>query len=282
VDARNIEVEILPGIGNFKLGDSRYRYSGGVGITMIAMETSLYGRLKRVRPDFVVLDVSHGINYLPLTAAIAVRRAVKMYSSASRKLVSLAILNSDPVTEDDEEASVHIIDSTVFKEDPLPALGEICTRIIESPYRMLVRERPPEKLSRLENEYKQILQDEKLKFREVMRIIERVYPYGLILLLVTKLDQLRNENIDFKAMYERLIGLLREVLGRRNVEVGDGEVRVVDNFTLEPDILNLIYSLELVNDMMSGIPQAIRDIQTPEHVGETVFFKLIIICLFMI
>ena len=63
------------------------------------MIATLYSRLSRLKPLEVILDISHGVNYMPTMALRAVRSSIYAYLlyGAPADRIRLLVLNSEPV-----------------------------------------------------------------------------------------------------------------------------------------------------------------------------------------
>ena len=121
-------VEVLPGIGVFHSpGDGmKWSFRGGLGFYNAGVFTSVYDTLNEVKPEIIVLDITHGINYMPVVARNAVELASSLYASLEGKSTEYYVINSDPVTLENSKAMLHIIEHEHINA------GEGANRVIES------------------------------------------------------------------------------------------------------------------------------------------------------
>ena len=116
---RAVESEVLPGVGVFQV-------KGGAGVQLLKIVGSphLYAahayvevlkRLLELRPKKLLLDVSHGINYMPLMAYRAVVEAAYTYTILEGSSLNLIVYNSDPVLEERQVSTLHIVEQRYIK-----------------------------------------------------------------------------------------------------------------------------------------------------------------------
>jgi CRISPR-associated protein Csx1 len=98
---------VLPAVGWYE----GYRFSGSLDNAGFFLIDEIYRRLKQLAPDAAVLDVTHGINYMPLFARQAVYMASKALYVRRGAPRCLLVVNSDPVTQGGQNAAINIVES---------------------------------------------------------------------------------------------------------------------------------------------------------------------------
>lgn len=257
VGSGHVSTVILPGVGVFQLKKGQkptktYDFRGSPQNALAAMELDLYNRLLKHKPEAVVLDVSHGVNFLPVLAVTALRRAVEVYSAEEGKEVSSAVVNSDPVLGQGQEATMHIVEAGRMGKTPLEVLtgiavrGQALSREGSKAYKMLVKENPSEELKRLDKLLGKVFEN----YASLVEAFLKASDYGLALYLGLKLSSVNLE--DLRSSVEEAKGSLHRVLKNRSVKVGDGGVTVAHDFSLNtPVILDAIYAADLLTNVVS-------------------------------
>ena len=262
------ELHVVPGIGTFRMGGGEVTYSfkGSISTTLTALELDLFKRLEQWSPDAVVLDISHGVNYFPTLALEAVERAVAAYSALERRCVGLAVCNSDPVLCPNQSSTVHLVKATALEESPLSLLSTLASRLVEKPFKMLEKVEAPKEAKALEVKYKEALDEVK----SLVNAVSKASAYGLILYLATKLY-----NVDakrFKSLAEQLTSAVEEALRGRAVKSQGKRVEIGYNYAIDPDVLAMLYSLELITLLVERAPKAER-VDVPGN-SKAAMFKL--------
>ena len=249
----NVEGYILPGVANFYLGGrvtgKLYRYVGSPMNTLVALEYIVFKKLLDYKPDAVILDISHGINYLPTIAYHALSRCVIYYSALEDKEIVSLTVNSDPIIDYDQLSRIHIIEARKVKAKCLELLAEIISEIILSEgkvvlYHMLERKHPSEPLRKFSDFMRKIV-DLRGPYLTSAKSIRGAFQYGLVLYMVNelaKLDPQRMEE-DSKDIMEKVYSLLKQ----RSVKVKDKDILISYDFAFEArNILNIVYMLLLL------------------------------------
>ncbi|MEM3662241.1 MAG: TM1812 family CRISPR-associated protein [Sulfolobales archaeon] len=114
-DRSKVSVVVLPGVGRFK--DSR-SFVGGVEGFRVAAFLKAYECMLEYRPKRVVLDLTHGLNYMPTYVRLSVFDALTCYSSLSKDYrVELLVYNSEPFpvgASYAEELTVMLVEDYLF------------------------------------------------------------------------------------------------------------------------------------------------------------------------
>jgi CRISPR-associated protein Csx1 len=128
------DVVVLPAVGWYE----GYRFSGSLDNAGFFIVDEIYRRLEQLAPDAVVLDVTHGINYMPLFARQAVYMASKALYVRRGAPRCLLVVNSDPVTQDGQDAAINIVESVELEGTTLDeVLIDLATDKDITPLRLL-------------------------------------------------------------------------------------------------------------------------------------------------
>ncbi len=231
-------VEISPGVGIYRLNNTRrYIFEGSpldsfAYILLDLTRKYLIGSSDEFKA--VILDISHGVNYLPVMAVETIKTFSMIYSSVIGK-VSLAIVNSDPVTSEGQRARINVVMTTTLSK----GIAEVLTDIArlydkhEKFYRMLIHEKPSLNIKLLEEYIKHL----KLRMRlnELIKSLPTVLNYGLILYLLYMLNDLEIHEISTYS--EFLVSKFIEVLRSRSVFSNEYGVFIKSPVYLNPDVV---------------------------------------------
>jgi CRISPR-associated protein Csx1 len=128
------DVVVLPAVGWYE----GYRFSGSLDNAGFFIVDEIYRRLEQLAPDAVVLDVTHGINYMPLFARQAVYMASKALYVRRGAPRCLLVVNSDPVTQDGQDTAINIVESVELEGTTLDeVLVDLATDKDITPLRLL-------------------------------------------------------------------------------------------------------------------------------------------------
>lgn len=259
---KKIMLKILPGIGFFTLsrsnGSSRkkYEFHGSPQNTAVALEYDLLKTMREIGVDAVVLDISHGINYLPVVAVEAVLRAARMYSALHGTSLPVAIFNSDPVMKSNQEARIHVINVLKLDEKPFTILKKILLSLRgERVYKMLETSMPPKVLDKLHS----IINEVNKNYLGYAKVLASGIEYGLILYSVVVSREIGSkENIE---RLDKSIKDLEEAIEKavlcREVYLDEKIVKIKHNYTLQHntvmDILYLLLSLKNIAEKIKGL-----------------------------
>ena len=251
-DRDRVEYAILPSVGVYRRDRSGIiaEFTGSPLNYYYGLLFDLYSRLSRRRlsgkcVDTIVLDVSHGVNFMPILGFNAVIEAVKLYSLETQSSVRLVVLNSDPVTPGVQAGpprNMNIVYCKVYdKEESLRELIECLRRPIdEKPFRVLERVKPPKEALDLECTHKSILKDIVGSVKVLLESLDK----GLLLPLVYTLEKLeaRTKIDDY---FNKLVSLVSRVVKTRRLELDSSGVLkvkhdIVLNIPVELDLKALV------------------------------------------
>ena len=116
VSSDRLDIEIVPGIGVFngwRFGVVKQvrRQFNPMESYIAEVAILILSKLLEVKPDRVIIDLSHGINYMPASFYQAAKIATQAYIVAEpeRKQIELTYINSEPVTPGESGREVHRI-----------------------------------------------------------------------------------------------------------------------------------------------------------------------------
>ncbi len=99
LDGGRLRVEVAPGAGSYVYEGIRYVFNPGgepLGVYAAWAAGLLLEELLHSRPARLVIDVTHGVNYMPLGLVAAARAAAVAYAAATGLGLTLEIVNSEP------------------------------------------------------------------------------------------------------------------------------------------------------------------------------------------
>ncbi|NHV97929.1 MAG: CRISPR-associated DxTHG motif protein [Thaumarchaeota archaeon] len=192
-DASRVGVVVLPGVGRFERGVVR-SFLGGLGQFRVAAFLKALDFFTEFRPERVVLDLTHGLNYMPTYVRLSVFDALTCYSALAKTEVKLLVYNSEPFPEGAEEASglnIMLVEDYIFK--PAWALGRLydllasafTTGFKPTPIRSVFGRRPP---SYSEGGWRSL-------YRCVERLVKAA-SWGLIIPLAESLEELSSLDLE--------------------------------------------------------------------------------------
>jgi len=163
--------------------------------------TRLTKSMKNKDVNTVILDVSHGVNFMPVLGFHAVIEVVKLYALEKSGDVRLVVLNSDPVIDvkcmpECIPRNMNIIYCEVYnREKSLRELVEHLRRSEEKkPYIMLEKAKPPDEVSHLNDIHGGISKNIVQHVKVLLESIDK----GLPLPLVYTLERLRTSiDVDY-------------------------------------------------------------------------------------
>ena len=102
VDSGRIELKVLPGIGRFKpRGSGLVNFIGDINAFRVAASISAYEFISRMNPETLILDISHGINYMPVYVRQSVYDAFNAYVAlGGKKEARWVVYNSEPFSRE--------------------------------------------------------------------------------------------------------------------------------------------------------------------------------------
>ncbi len=260
IKEESISIRILPGVGLYKLKyesdkEKYYEFIGSPQNTALVLELDLFDKLNEIKPSAIILDISHGINYLPVIAVDAVLRATKVYSALTNKSIPIAILNSDPVIEILQKAKIHLVQVLKVKETPLSLLREIIINVEKNIpdinniliYKMIKQTKPPEKIINLDKEIKQLYKEYFSKAKGILTESE----YGLVLYTLTFHNTSNLEKTSNKI--NSIVETIHKALSKRKSIPNEKSIKIEYEYALQSnEITSIIYLLKLLKEILKS------------------------------
>jgi CRISPR-associated protein Csx1 len=102
MDSERVELRVLPGIGRFKpkSGNEAVNFIGNINAFRVATSISAYEFICRVKPETLILDISHGVNYMPVYVRQSVYDAFNAYVALNGRSARWVVYNSEPFSKD--------------------------------------------------------------------------------------------------------------------------------------------------------------------------------------
>jgi len=114
IDPKRIELKVLPGIGRFKDKNTGkiINFIGSVNAFRIAASILSYEFISKVKPEILMLDISHGINYMPVYIRQSVYDAFNAYIALNEiKNARWIVYNSEPFNKGIKELRLNIVEN---------------------------------------------------------------------------------------------------------------------------------------------------------------------------
>ncbi|MET1101978.1 MAG: CRISPR-associated CARF protein Csx1 [Pyrodictiaceae archaeon] len=127
LDEGKLSVEVVPGLGTY--GGWRFGPQGTQAKRPSPIESYggevlllLLDSLLEVRPEKLVVDLTHGVNYMPVAFYEASRLAALAYSASQNKAIELVYTNSEPYPKSgagprEPAISIHMVGREVIEPD---------------------------------------------------------------------------------------------------------------------------------------------------------------------
>ncbi|MEB2836916.1 MAG: CRISPR-associated DxTHG motif protein [Desulfurococcales archaeon] len=266
VDRGKVECLILPGTGRWMLpkpgarGDEKpYSYVGSPLNMQALLELHLTWRLGELKPDAIILDISHGVNYMPALALRALERVSVLHASL-RGPISVAVVQSDPVAEGSKLSVIHVVEAGRVGYSIHDAMEYFAGSLPRDPrgihgYRMLERGRPPSVLKGIKAAVEGALEE----YWGTMKTVIAADRHGLALYALHALSTVNPARL--RRSVEALEDLLRGALRYREVGRSEEGVLVSQPFAIIPgEALNILYSLRILEALASQLETQARTV----------------------
>jgi len=209
--AKRVEILIAPGIGLFKRDRGEARFRCNINNYTSHLLANLVNNIMREHPTTILLDITHGINYMSLLTSEAVRAAIELsvlwkaaISGEKNTEIRLIHLNSDPYSPPKGGAGSNLQQATVISSDVLNINVIRCEEIdaeearrrIYSDLLRTIAKNQSLRLYRMKsgkpkheiNDYMKIVESYLRSVASIVKILDR----GLLLPLVYKGCELQN------------------------------------------------------------------------------------------
>lgn len=303
----DVEVKtiILPGTGRFKYNistsndctGSRYYFKGSPMNMLAVMRLELDKLLEEKKPDAVILDLSHGVNYLPVLARDAVMESIALYSALQSKKVGLALVNSDPDFVGNESL-IHLVESTVIERDILGLLAVKAKKLrAEGSNLSFISTISLEENSTCfedamsdsndnkdyENKYYDKHKNYKKKLKEIydeyediLKPASVVVDYGLIPYLVSKILVKYQSNANYNEINKdinKVENTIRDAIRKLSCNADKGEVIYLQPYIVQRETVDLVDALKLLRGLLRIIHSAFSGPKV-KRVGDTILIDL--------
>lgn len=251
------EIVVLPGVGHFAAKGTKYWYRASPLTARTALEYKLYKTLRGFKPDAVILDLSHGVNYLPAIAFQALRRSLNAYAAIEGERPAYAVMNSDPVMDSGQESYIHLIEAGVAGRGLLELVSELASSPVFQAsgatgraYRMMKPIEPPKPLAELNKAHDSLTK----RVSGLIKALARASSYGFALYIASRLEKLatasyREDQARLEALFETVSGLNPGETPVR-IDHSSGVVQVVWKYQLQPHILDALYAAEALEKLL--------------------------------
>jgi CRISPR-associated protein Csx1 len=198
-----LRVVVLPGVGHY----NGYRFEGFLENAKFVLMKELYEELSAYKPSVVVLDITHGVNYMPTLTYNAVTilgRALYVTEGLPRQVVTL---NSDPVASRSRcgDVRINVVDvmdmdkEGVTISDVLRSIGKFEGAILNI---------QPQTDAAINEELRALRKDE-MRLGKLSKIyvelISKALDYGMMLYIATRLTQKEEDFEEFKSLvYDKM------------------------------------------------------------------------------
>jgi len=257
VDSR-LSIVVLPGSGYY----SGYRFENPLENARFTLMRELYDELRSYEPDAVILDITHGVNYMPaMTYSTAMTLARVLYAArgSPRYVVTL---NSDPVTQQlrCSDIRVNVVDVVDMDKEGV-TIGDALREIGEfegTSINILVREpattgdRPMKAVSELRKGDESVRQ----LSRKYIGCLGNALDYGMIIYMAASLTQ-RGFDEFVKLVSDKVNGVYEAIRQLVNVKYEDGYVVVSRNYAANSDLV-LQYVATGVLNHVKGVVEGCR------------------------
>lgn len=148
-DDADVDVIALPGIGYY----NGYVFDSPLENAKFVLAKELYDKLRNYMPDVVVLDITHGLNYIPAMTYSTFATLTKALYVVKERPRCVYVLNSDSVTQQSQRKDVRlniveVVDmekEEITIKDMLREIGEFDTASVNIQVSDEMRGKEPDK-----------------------------------------------------------------------------------------------------------------------------------------
>jgi CRISPR-associated protein Csx1 len=116
-ERERVSLKILPGIGKFKDNNVEKRFKGRIDCFRVASFICSYKKMIEAKPERVILDISHGINYMPVYARTSVYLALLGYIASINSKIEWLVYNSEPKERGVKELELMLVEDLEIKPE---------------------------------------------------------------------------------------------------------------------------------------------------------------------
>jgi len=233
-----LRVVVLPGVGYY----SGYRFEGFLENAKFVLMKELYEELSAYKPNVVVLDITHGVNYMPTLTYNAVTMLAKSLYVTEGLPKQVVILNSDPVTLQSRcgDVRINVVDVMDMDSEGV-TIGDVLRSI--GKFEGAILNIQPQMDAAINEELRALRKDEK-RLSDLSKIyvelISKALDYGMILYIATRLTHKDFE--EFKSLVYDKMAKVDDVI-KRYVSV---KYEVKDEVSKKDEVGNVVVSRTFV------------------------------------
>jgi CRISPR-associated protein Csx1 len=206
-DDAHVDVIVLPGIGYY----NGYVFDSPLENAKFVLAKELYDKLRNYKPDVVVLDITHGLNYIPAMTYSTIATLTKALYVVKERPRCVYILNSDPVTQQSQckDVRLNVVEVVDMKKeeitikDMLREIGEFNTASvnIQTSDKRRGKEPDEELLNIIPKELLNIISDVRKNDKKLnelsqsyVKCLGNALEYGMMLYVAVKLSDKNFDN----------------------------------------------------------------------------------------
>jgi CRISPR-associated protein Csx1 len=224
------ELIVLPATGAYR----GYYFEGSLDNARFILVNELYSLLRQWGPDAVVLDITHGVNYMPALAYGAVRTISKVLNYMYERPSCFLVLNSDPVMVDGQEVRVNVVESLKLEDIRYDDVVSELTTDVEVPLRNVE-----------ETGHEAGYREELSEVVDYVSRLSRALRLGLLLYFVTKYKEV----IQGMSKVGDIINYVKEKVLGGDVERDGNEIIIKRIVAADPELPLLNMHIELLRQV---------------------------------
>jgi len=116
-EPKKVSLKILPGIGKFKDNNVEKKFKGRIDCFRVASFICSYKKMTETKPDRIILDISHGINYMPVYTRTSVYLALLGYIASINSKGEWLVYNSEPKERGVKELELMLVEDLEIKPE---------------------------------------------------------------------------------------------------------------------------------------------------------------------
>ncbi|MGB9622436.1 MAG: CRISPR-associated CARF protein Csx1, partial [Candidatus Bathyarchaeia archaeon] len=116
-DHKRVSLKVLPGVGRFKDNNIEKTFKGKIDAFRVAAFICSYEEIVKTNPDRVILDISHGINYMPVYLRMSVYSAFLGFLALVNHQAEWHVYNSEPKEKGVNELEIMLIEDSRIKPE---------------------------------------------------------------------------------------------------------------------------------------------------------------------
>ncbi|BES81668.1 TM1812 family CRISPR-associated protein [Pyrodictium abyssi] len=268
-DTSRVKVMVTPSVGRYRRGDGKAAavFRGDAGLYYAYVLVTLYQMLLYYRPETLVVDTTHGINYATTMGLQATQRAAEAYAAATGSDLRVIVVNSEPVAGEEPQEGVSIYATLCRYIEPSDAVYSLASL------------KPPGRIYQpraIEGEARQPPREVQERLKSIVHATRRVFAAvralaaGLPLLGLHLYSEIENSQLDD---IEQALGLVLDLVELASEVKRLGETfEVAYQYSLDPiDVDSLVAAHALSKALRELLGEAHR--RQARH-GRAIFYRL--------